>query len=65
MHMSEGSYKRKVIKRVFRQGSNKIKEINNLSDLDRHFIEHPNDICFISDKDRKHLINSKTIKELW
>ena len=65
MHMTEGSYKRKVIKRIFRQGSDTIKEISNLSELDQHFKEHPNDICFVSSKNSKHLINTKTIKELW
>lgn len=65
MHMNEGSYKRKVIKRVFRQGSDKIIEISNLSKLDQHFKNNPNDICYISDKDSKHLINIKIIRELW
>jgi len=65
MHMNEGSYKRKVIKRVFRQGSDKIEEINNLSQLDIHFKNNPDDICYISEKDSKLLINIKIIKELW
>ena len=65
MHMNEGSYKRKVIKRIFRQGSDKIIEISSLSKLDEHFKNNPNDICYISDKDNKHLINTKIIKELW
>ncbi|MCW9005232.1 MAG: hypothetical protein OQK70_08215 [Gammaproteobacteria bacterium] len=65
MHMTEGGYKRKVIKRIFRQGSDKIKAINDLRELDQHFKEHPNDICYISEKDHKHLINTKIIRPLW
>jgi len=65
MHMTEGGYKRKVVKRIFRQGSDKIKVIKDLRKLDQHFKEHPNDICYISEKDNKHLINTKIIRKLW
>ncbi|MDH5471345.1 MAG: hypothetical protein OEY61_00680 [Gammaproteobacteria bacterium] len=65
MHMTENGYKRKVVKRVFRQGSDKIIEIKNLNELDNHFKEHPNDICFISSKHSSQMLNIKIIKTLW
>ncbi|MDH5766108.1 MAG: hypothetical protein OEZ38_08835 [Gammaproteobacteria bacterium] len=65
MHMTDNGYKRKVIKRIFRQGSDKIIEIHNLNELDQHLKDNPNDLSYITESDIKHMLNIRTLKKLW
>ena len=65
MHMTDNGYKRKVIKRIFRQGSDKIVEIYDLNKLDQHLKDNPNDLSFITESDLKHMLNIKKLKKLW
>ena len=47
MHMTEGTYKRKIVKRIFRNGTKEIKEVKLLNELNAHLTSNVGDISFI------------------
>jgi len=65
LFLTESGYKRKLIKRVFRQGADEIQSIDNIRQLEQHLLSHPNDISFMSKQQAENYPNLKVIQELW
>lgn len=65
MHMTEDGYKRKVIKRVFRRGSNYIQEAFTTDEIIAHLMANKNDISYIRTSEIKGNNNIKIIATLW
>ena len=65
MFLTETGYKRKLVKRVFRQGGDKIKTINSDKELLNYLNSHPDNISFMREADAKKQTNLKIIQALW
>lgn len=65
MHMTEGSYKRKMVKRIFRQGRREIQEINSLKELNNHLLKNSGDISFAEISSIKNMEKIRIIQVLW
>lgn len=65
MHMTEGAYKRKLVKRVFRHGTAAIKEVDRLHELNRHLSSHVGDISFIDYTELEVMPDVEIVKVLW
>ncbi len=65
LFLTESGYKRKLIKRVFRQGADEIQSIDSHQQLEQHLLSHPNDISFMSKQQAENQPNLKIIQELW
>lgn len=65
MRMTEKSYNRKRIKRIFRQGSDKIVTINNDEELIKFIIDNPNNVTFMSMENAKNVKGIKVVQPLW
>jgi len=65
MHMTEKGYQRKIIKRIFRQGGEKVREIQNISELVNYLDENINDVSFMSESTAKKTKGIKVVQVLW
>ena len=65
MHMTEGAYKRKIVKRIFRNGTEEIKEIMLLNDLNAHLTSNVGDISFAEMSVVEAMHDIEVIKVLW
>jgi len=65
MHMTEKGYQRKIVKRIFRQGGEKVKEVKNLSELINHLKLNINDISFMDPETAKTTKGIKVVQVLW
>jgi len=65
LHMTEEGYKRKIIKRVFRQGADYIKETKTTDDLIKQLTDNPDEISFISPEQARKHKNIKIMQTLW
>ena len=65
MFLTETCYKRKLIKRVFRQGADEIHSIESSNNLIKYLNTHPNDISFMSKEDALKNPDVKIIQALW
>lgn len=65
MHMTEGSYKRKLVKRIFRQGIEEIPEVASLKELNDHLLENIGDISFVEITSMENMENIEVIQILW
>ena len=65
MFLTESGYKRKLVKRVFRQGADEIKSIDTHKELLEYLNEHPDNISFMLEKDAKKQSDLKIIQALW
>ena len=65
MHMTEGAYKRKIVKRIFRHGTKEIKEINELKKLNDHLIRNVGDISFVDSAAIEDMQDIEVVKVLW
>jgi len=65
MHMTEGSYKRKIVKRMFRQGRGEIVEAATLVELNKHLLENRGDISFVELSAIENMENIEVIQILW
>lgn len=65
MHMTEGSYKRKLVKRIFRQGRRAIPEITSHKELNDHLLENIGDISFIEVSSMENMEDIEVIQILW
>ena len=65
MRMTEKSYNRKLIKRVFRQGSEKIMVVSSKESLIQYLRDNPNDVTFMSEGNLKNYKGIKVIQRLW
>ena len=65
MHMTEGAYKRKIVKRIFRHGTREIKQINELQKLNDHLIRNVGDISFVDSAAIDDMQDIEVVKVLW
>lgn len=65
MHLTEGGYKRKLVKRMFRQGSGEILEVTSLEELNNHLQNNIGDISFIEKDSIESLDSVEVIQVLW
>ena len=65
MHLTEGGYKRKLVKRMFRQGSVEILEVTSLEELNNHLKNNIGDISFIEKDSIESLDSVEVIQVLW
>ncbi len=65
MRMTEGAYKRKIVKRIFRYGTKEIKEIDKLNKLNDHLIENVGDISFVDSAAVDEMYDIEVVKVLW
>jgi len=65
MHMTEGAYKRKVVKRIFRNGTEEIKQVETLNELNTHLTSNIGDISFVDNAAVEKMHNIEVVKVLW
>lgn len=65
MYMTEGAYKRKIIKRIFRNGTKEIKEIEMLNELNMHLTNNVGDISFVYNDAVEIMHDIEVVKVLW
>lgn len=65
MRMTEGSYKRKLIKAMFRQGKEEIVEVKSIRELNDYLLENKGDVSFIELSSVKEMENIEVIQILW
>ena len=65
MHMTEKGYQRKIVKRIFRQGGEKVKEVKNITELINHLKNNLNDISFMDKETAKKTKGLKVVQVLW
>ena len=65
MRMTEKSYNRKLIKRIFRQGADKIISIDNNEELVQFILDNPNNVTFMSIEKAKNAKGIKVVQPLW
>lgn len=65
MHMTEGAYKRKIVKRIFRNGTEEIKEVEMLDELNTHLTSNVGDISFVENAAIEKMHDIEVVKVLW
>ena len=65
MHMTEGAYKRKLVKRIFRNGAVEIKEVEMLNELNAHLTSNVGDISFVEKTLVDRMTDIEVVKVLW
>ncbi len=65
MRMTEGSYKRKLVKAIFRQGREEIVEISSLKELNDHLLENKGDVSFVEITAIENMKNIEVVQILW
>lgn len=65
MHMTDGAYKRKIVKRIFRNGTEEIKEIKLLEELNEYLISNVGDISFVDGAAVEKMHDIEVVKVLW
>ena len=65
MHMTEGAYKRKIVKRIFRHGTEEIKEVDMLDELNEHLTDNVGDISFVEQAALDKMHGVEVVKVLW
>ena len=65
MHMTEGTYKRKIVKRIFRNGTEEIKEVKMLNELNKHLTSNIGDISFVYNDVAEKMHDIEVVKVLW
>jgi len=65
LRMTDKGYKRKLIKRIFRQGSEKIKSLNKKDTLVQYLRDNPNDVSFMLKENAENTKGIKVIQQLW
>jgi hypothetical protein len=65
MHMTEGAYKRKIVKRIFRNGTQEIRQIEMLDELNTHLTNNIGDISFVDKAAVENMHDIEVVKVLW
>jgi len=65
MHMTQKGYQRKIVKRMFRQGGEKIKHILDINKLVDYLKSNPNDISFMDEETAKNTQGIRIVQTLW
>jgi hypothetical protein len=65
MHMTESGFRRKTVKRIFRQGGEKVAQIKSNSMLIEHLKNNKNDVTFMDLKTAQQSTEIKVVQVLW
>ena len=65
LHMTDGAYKRKIVKRIFRNGAEEIEALDMLEELNRHLISNVGDISFADHDTVQKMHDIEVVKVLW
>jgi len=65
MYLTKAGYKRKILKRIFRQGADEIQTIDSINHLTEYLKDHPNDISFMLKEEALKNPDLKIIQALW
>lgn len=65
MFLTERGYKRKLLKRVFRQGADNIESFSSIEELTSHLKNNPNNVSFMLKEDALKASELKIIQALW
>jgi len=65
MHMTENGYRRKIVKRIFRQGGEKVREIQSIVELVNYLGRNPHDVSFMDEDTAKQTEGIKVVQVLW
>lgn len=65
MRMTEGSYKRKLVKDIFRKGREEIVEVTSLSELNDHLLKNKGDVSFVEITSIESMHNIEVVQILW
>ena len=65
MHMTERGFRRKTVKRIFRQGGEKVKYIKSRSALVKYLKNNKNDVTFMDLKTAKQSKEVRVVQVLW
>lgn len=65
MHMTERGFRRKTIKRIFRQGGEKVKQLKSHAEIVEHLKNNKNDVAFMDLKTAQQSSEIKVVQILW
>ena len=65
MRMTAGSYKRKLVKAIFRQGKEEILEMKSLQELNDHLLENKGDVSFVDVASIENMESIEVVQILW
>ena len=65
MRMTAGSYKRKLVKAMFRQGKEEITEATTLRQLNDYLLENKGNVSFIALESVEQMKNVEVVQILW
>ena len=65
MHMTEMGFRRKTVKRIFRQGGEKVKQLKSNSELIEHLKNNNNNVTFMDSKTAQQSREIKVVQVLW
>lgn len=65
MRMTAGSYKRKLVKDIFRKGREEITEVRSISELNDHLLKNKGDVSFVEFTSIESMHNIEVVQILW
>ena len=65
MRMTAGSYKRKLVKAIFRHGREEILELSSLRELNQHLLNNKGDVSFVEIAAIEEMENIEVVQILW
>jgi len=65
MHMTDRGYRRKIIKRIFRQGGKKVREIHSIKELVKYLEQNPYDVSFMTKDVAMKTKGIKVVQVIW
>lgn len=65
MHVTEDGYRRKIVRRVFRYGSDYVTELQSIEKIAQHLAENPNDVVFVYVNNLQRYGDVKILVRLW
>lgn len=65
MHVTEDGYRRKIVRRVFRYGSDYVTELQSIEKIAQYLVENPNDVVFVHGKNLQRYGDVKILVRLW
>ena len=65
MHMTERGFRRKTVKRIFRQGGEKVKQLKSRSALIEYLKNNKNDVTFMNLKAAQRSKEVRVVQVLW
>lgn len=65
MRMTAGSYKRKLVKDIFRKGREEITEFASISELNEYLLKNKGDVSFVEITSIESMHNIEVVQILW